>query len=258
VSFTVAVKCQDGIVLATDSRRVMKIGEQYTSYDGEEKLWNFSAPHAYVGVVMYGFASLGTSMASWRQMFENTLPEHRVSIEDFASRLDTFLRLQQHRMIATVGGVDEDGATHLYLVDTEAAGPIEQHRDSVGLTYGGMREFADRLLLGYDARLSEVLVDVEGLDSLRMQITQDTFTTAEAVRFAGFLVEMTLLAQTFIAGLRGAGGPVHLATITREGLRWVQRPEAPEAQVEWHEIRDASPAVTSAPADGIAAASFGL
>jgi hypothetical protein len=83
--------------------------------------------------------------------------------------------------------------------------------------------------------------------------TAETFTLDEGVRLAGFLVEMTILTQTFIAGLRGAGGPVHLAAVTREGLSWVQRPEAGEGKIQRREILDAPAGVTSAPPDGIGA-----
>ena len=70
------------------------------------------------------------------------------------------------------------------------------------------------------------------------------------------LIETTIGAQRFIEGICSLGGTVHLAATTRDGLRWVQPPQAGETKIEWHEIPDVVPAVTEAPADRIGATSY--
>jgi hypothetical protein len=63
---------------------------------------------------------------------------------------------------------------------------------------------------------------------------------------------MTADSQRFIAGLRGVGGPINVATITREGLRWVRRKEpTSDAEPRWLEVSDSKPAPTATPPDGV-------
>jgi hypothetical protein len=79
------------------------------------------------------------------------------------------------------------------------------------------------------------------------------FNLQECVDLATFPVRTTIDTQRFIAGLRGVGGEIAVATITAsEGLRWVQRKEPRgDAPLQWHDIGTSDGGVTDAPPDGI-------
>ena len=92
----------------------------------------------------------------------------------------------------------------VWIIAGGAAGGV----GGVGITWGVQREFVDRLLVGYDARLGGALYGAEGLAGLAMQITLDRVTLQGSVELAGSLVEMTIGAQRFIEGICGVGGSV--------------------------------------------------
>lgn len=70
-------------MLATDSRRVLKIGDRYATFDNEA--------------------------------FEHELPAERLSVEEVARRLGAFLGRHPYRLIAIVGGMDADGTMSMYV-----------------------------------------------------------------------------------------------------------------------------------------------
>jgi hypothetical protein len=252
MSLVVAVKGPQGIALATDSRRVLKGGDRYVTFDNEEKLWQLQS---HAGAAFYGYGGLGCRLAPLREAFAAELPPERLSVEEVAQRLGGFLGRHPHRLIATVAGYDEDGTAHVFVVDApDQLKPIEHHAGGVGITWGGQREFVDRLLVGYDARLSEALDGVDGLAGLAMSIPLDRITLQGAVELASFLVELTREAQRFITGICGVGGSIDVATVAGDGFQWVQRKERPVMQPEWHEVRESAPAVTKAHPDGVRAA----
>jgi len=48
----------------------------------------------------------------------------------------------------------------------------------------------------------------------------------DCVNLATFLIRSTMAAQNLAVGVRGVGGPIDVATITREdGVSWLQRKE---------------------------------
>jgi 20S proteasome alpha/beta subunit len=252
MSLTVAVKGPHGIALATDSRRVLQVGDRYATYDDEDKLWQL-APH--VGAAFYGYGGLGCRLAPLRAAFAADLPSERLPVEEVAHLLGGFLGRLPHRLIAVVAGYDEDGTARVFVVDApDQMKPVEHHAGGVGITRGGQREFVDRLLVGYDARVGVALSGVEGLGGLPMQIPLDRITLQGAVELAAFLVEMTREAQRFITGICGVGGSTDMATVTTDGFRWVRRKEPSETVPVWYDIGEATPMVAAVPADGIGAA----
>ena len=255
MSLAVAVKGPEGIALATDSRRVLRIGEIYATYDDERKLWAFAAqPH--VGAAIYGYGRPGLTLAPLHASFEAELRAERMSVEEVARSLGAFLGRHGSRLIAIVAGCDPDATARVFVVDApDHPEPVEHHAGSVGITWGGQREFVDRLVQGYDARLD----GVEELDGVQMRIPLDRINLNGSVELARFFVGTTIQAQRFVEGLGGVGGPIEMATITADkGLTWVQRRGSSEAAAEWHEIVEVAPAVTEAHPDGVRAATYAV
>jgi len=251
MSLGIVIKGPEGLVLAAESRITLtaQIADKKTiavNFDNATKLLSFSDPNCAVGVVTYGLAALGLRPAhSFIPEFEKKLKEEnegRLSVKTFADKLSVFFMDQWKSempedyngpsMTFVVAGYDEGAAYgSIYLIEK----PQEQHVNdgSFGITWGGQREFVDRLLRGYDGRLKEFLIsqdiEIEGLDdflfNLQMKIPLEAMPLQDCVDLAIFFVRTTIDAQNLTLGIRGCGGHIDVATITRNGLDFVQRKE---------------------------------
>lgn len=258
MSLGIAIKGPEGIVLAAESRitltgqaRAAGAPVLQVSFDNATKVLSFSEPNTAVGAVTYGVAAIGFRSAySFLPEFETTLPTERVSIGDFAERLGRFYHEQWEAtkskpppgpgMTFVVAGFDEGEAYgRVYLVEVPGApGPAEQSPEPAefAITWGGQREFVDRLVQGYDERVVQAARDVGGLDEektkalderlaqLRMAIPLEAMPLQDCVDLAVFFIRTTIDAQRLTLGIRGCGGAIDVATITRsEGFQFVQR-----------------------------------
>lgn len=220
--------------------------------------------NVYIGAVTYGLAAIGgRSPASWMSEFEETLVTERVAagdpvsivtdrarVADLAGRLSRFFRAQWEALMPkeyagpgvtfVVAGFDEgEPYGRVFLIDIpNAPVPVEQNPNpgEFGITWGGQREIVDRLLQGFDNRALEIArraleLPPEKVQALRrafaelhMQVPLVAMPLQDCVDLAIFFVRTTIEAQRLTLGVRGCGGPIDVATITRdEGLQWVQR-----------------------------------
>lgn len=115
--------------------------------------------------------------------------------------------------------------------------PVETNSNSdFGINWGGQREFVDRLLQGFDTRVLEVATNTlnlqpqqtqvlaQSLQVLQMPIPLIAMALQDCVDLAIFFIRTTIAAQELTVGIRGCGGPIDVAIITRnEGLRFIQR-----------------------------------
>jgi hypothetical protein len=256
MSLGVVIKGPEGLVLAAESR--VTLTSQYpdgtkiqVNFDNATKILSFSEPHTYVGVVTYGLAGVGLRTAySYLTELEELLPKGRASIYDFAKILSDFFIKQwklnmpmppdykDAPMILVVGGFnDKEPYGRVYLMDIPFhPEPIEQNEGNYGITIGGQREIADRLLQGFDGRLLDILAQQlelnndkkrllsEAVKPLQMEIPLGFISLQDYVHLAIFFIRATIDAQKFIVGIRGCGGPIDVCTITRrDGLIYVQR-----------------------------------
>jgi hypothetical protein len=92
----------------------------------------------------------------------------RLSVEEFASRLGDFFEAQwspantpaeADAMVFLVGGFDEgDAYGRVFEVSIpNSPAPVEKSVNDFGITFGGQREIAGRLLGGYDPRLEALM-----------------------------------------------------------------------------------------------------
>ncbi len=256
MSLGIAIKGPEGLVLAAESRVTLTATPSQgpavqVNFDNATKLLSFADPHSYVGAVTYGLAAIGLRTAhSFIPEFEASLPDERLSVNDFADRMSKFFAQQWQatmprnykgpKMTFVVAGFNQEepyGRVFEFNVPRKA-GAAEHHGPAgeFGITWGGQREFVDRLLQGYDHRLVPTLTKAlnlqppqvqqmnQALKTLQMQIPLAAMPLQDCVNLAIFFLRTTIAAQTLTVGIRGCGGTIDVATITRrDGLQFVQK-----------------------------------
>lgn len=260
MSLGIAFKGAEGIVLAADSRVTLfaQTPDQKmqlpASFDNATKLLCVNG-QKYIGAVTYGIGAIGQraprTAHSFIPEFEQELPkEERLSVEDFATRLGRFYLKQWeeadmpkglpgHDMVFLVGGYDE-GAPYGRVFDLQVPSrptPKEWNAGSeFGITWGGQAEFVHRLLNGFDDQLLAVVQEFLKLppeqigslrDQLRMRLSAripyQFLPLQDCVDVAIFLIRTTVNIHAWSVGIRGVGGAIDVATITRtEGFKAIQ------------------------------------
>jgi len=278
MSLVIAIKGTGGLVLAADTRSThvsyvrCDDGTLYGYYepalDGFSKFATLAAPHAWVGIALYG----NVQMDTWTHL--------RGELEGLMAALRRGPVLPQPSnslLSGTTGivvGFDEGADSgRVFVLDVEPdaepvlvehhAGTLH-HADTLGITYGGVRDVIDRLLQGFDARLNDA-VDARNRGVrplLVVPIPLATMSLAECVDFARFLIQTTIDMERFSDGkFRAVGGPIELLTITAgEGLQFVQRAEQQTRYdgMTAHVWYDAPSAVVMHTPDGQDAATYDI
>jgi hypothetical protein len=221
------------------------------TFDNATKLLTVNGQD-FVGAVTYGLGAFMTAdgprtMHSFIPEFEKTLYEEnvaRLSVLDFANRLsgfflgqwDTLINRPPHpgeEIYFLVGGYDEGaayGRGFQFQIPNSPA-PIEQNAGAgqFGITWGGQSEVVFRLLYGFDAGLPQVVQEAlklsteqaadlaPALQRFAPAIPYQFLPLPDCVNLAVFLIKSTIKFQTFTTTLRGVGGPVEAATVTRLG-----------------------------------------
>lgn len=263
MSLGIAFKGPEGIVLAADSRVTltaeMQRGEEKmmlpSTFDNATKLLQI-AGHNYVAVVTYGVGAIGQqeprTAHSFLPEFEDALSKEKVdrlSVKDFSIRFsDFFMKQWKERtpedysgpdIVFLIGGFDE-GAPYgkVYKVDIPShPTPEPQNVEGFGVTWGGQLEYTTRLIKGFDPKLPSVVQDFLGLPDEQRVALQEHLEGAfssripypflplqDCVDLSIFLIRTTMELQNWIVGVRGVGGAIDVATITRtEGFKPVQR-----------------------------------
>jgi hypothetical protein len=227
------------------------------TFDNATKLLRVSGQN-FVGAVTYGAGAIGLQQPrtahSFIPEFEAELAkksgDERLSVQEFAKELsDFFLRQWQAQgmpmnqppganMVFLVGGYDADApygrVFEIYIPSRPE--PIERQVDDFGMTWGGQREYTDRLIAGFDpGLLSLVQASLHLTDAqrdalgehlkgqLQAPIPFQFLPLQDCVNLSILLIRTTIAIQTFLVGIRGVGGAIDIATITRtEGLRAIQ------------------------------------
>jgi hypothetical protein len=114
---------------------------------------------------------------------------------------------------------------------------VEKAAGEFGVTFGGQAELVARLLGGVDPQAAELargaldLNEQQVIDliqkwstELNLRIPYQFLPLQDCVDLATFLVYMTSATQAWTVGVRGVGGAVDVATITRiEGFQAVEQ-----------------------------------
>ena len=172
----------------------------------------------------------------------NNATVKRLSVEDFAKELSDFFmeqwqKLMSHAqnandMVFFIGGYDENepyGKVFEVKIPSNPI-PTEQIANVFGMAWGGQRELVDRLIQGYDHNLPGVVKTyanlsnrrTEGLHThlkqrLSLNIPYPFLPLQDCVDLSITLIRTTIAMQTWLVGVRGVGGAIDVATITRTG-----------------------------------------
>lgn len=245
-------------ISAKDTQRNITIP---ATYDNATKLLRFTG-HDYIGAVTYGLGVLGQqeprTAHSYIPEFEAELADFardntitRFTVEQFTQLLSDFFMTQWEalKMPMTgiepltflVAGFDEDqpyGRIFQVRLPLQTK-PQEQSagRATFGITVGGQDFLVQRLLAGFDGRMIAKLAERFDLDDAERQklhqemqsqfqarIPYQFLSLQDSVDLAITLIRSTMAIQSFMVDVRGVGGHIDVATITKtDGFGWVQQ-----------------------------------
>jgi hypothetical protein len=256
MSLSVVVRGPEGLVFAADSRSLLDLtlptGSTIpVSFDATNNLLTFDKPHNFVAAVTYGLGGIGDrSVSSFVPEIEARIAtEGRLSVQEYSARLSGFfMEVWDNRpelknytglpITFLVGGFNEG---ELYGRAYELHIPFKPEPlelPQTGINWGGQKELVERLILGYDPALAELLSEAwplteehvkampEIAQPLWLKFPLHAMGLQGYVDLAIFLIRTTIETQRLALYVRGCGGPIDVATITRrDGLRYVQRKE---------------------------------
>ena len=230
-----------------------------STFDNATKLLKVNG-HDYIGAVTYGLGAIGQNEPRTAHSF---LPEFEVelskkdkkrfSVEEFSKELSDFFMGQWQEvmpkdykadpLIFLIGGYDEGapyGKVFQVTIPYEPA-PKEQSAGQgvFGITWGGQYEILNRILAGFDPNVTLAVKDKLQLTDAQKQeleeflgpifnlpIPYQFLPLQDCVDLSIFLIRTTIEMQKWMIGIRGVGGVIDVATITRtDGFRYVQRKE---------------------------------
>lgn len=229
-------------------------------YDNATKLLSVES-QSHVGMVTYGAGSIGQlqprTAYSYLPEFETHLlkgkGEGRLTVEEFAAEVGAFYLKEwtdagmppdpaavgAQALFFLVAGFDEGeayGKVFEVTVPT-AVTPNELKAGTFGVVWGGVTEYLNRLINGTDPKAAEVAAQALGLnaaqvatltqawsDNLGMPIPYQFLSLQDCIDMADFLVSITSDIQTWMVAVRGVGGDIDVATITRiDGFKSVRQ-----------------------------------
>jgi hypothetical protein len=144
---------------------------------------------------------------------------------------------QLEPMVFYVGGFNEGepyGRVYELRVPN-APVPHQWHENDFGMLWGGQSEFVQRLITGYDPELPDLVQEFLKVPHDKLELEQflkgrlqakipfQFLPLQDCVNLSILLIRATMTIQTFLVGMRGVGGAIDVATITRtEGIKLVQ------------------------------------
>jgi hypothetical protein len=256
MSLGIVIKGPEGLVLAAESRvtltaRQANQPEMLVNFDNATKLLSFNFPYSKIGVVTYGQAAIGLRSAhSFIPEFEAELKSKPLSVLEFSEKLSDFFIKQWNAVMpkdfkgpgmvfVTTGFNEEEPYGRVYLSEIPRnPKPVEQNPNpgEFGLTWGGQGEFVNRLIMGFANTLPTIISKAlklnqtqietmnEVIKPLQMQIPLQAMPLQDCIDLAIFFIRTTIDAQRLTVAVRGCGGPIDIAVITRgKDLIFVQR-----------------------------------
>ena len=234
MTITVCVLVQGGIVLAADSRQVTKspLGQLRVDSDNADKIFQLGS-HLAVSVYGQGFfypsgdespQNIGMIVHSAAKHLpgnctaaEAAAIVHQKVTED-VERHCGVTGVEQASVAFHVAGYDPNSdAGGLYHCEVPGGVALERQTSDAGVVWSGQREIINRLILGYDPRLLELLTISEDrtaaedalrqkLRGLQLHLNSQTMPLQDAVDLAVFLVHATIELQRLSDGIVGDPG----------------------------------------------------
>lgn len=274
MTIAVSVKINDGVVLATDSASTVigatPIGPAAVNiYNNANKAFNL-LKGVPIGAITWGAGGIGNaSISSLVKDFRNKLKgeecanhqdeykldKENYTIEGVAAMLRRFI--YEENYVAAFSALPPEqkpalgfivagysaraGLAEEYSIsiDQGNCGPPQplRRREESGISWSGMGEPLNRLVLGWGTLLPQVMrqnlgvpqQQIEGAMRVIQQVLGVQFAIPamplqDAIELAEFLVDVAIKYARFAPGAPVVGGPIEIAAISKhEGFKWVKR-----------------------------------
>jgi hypothetical protein len=273
MSIAVLIGVHDGLVLAADSASTLMVSIAPGTvagvanvYDNANKIFNLYKGRP-VGCITFGAGSIGNS--SIGTLIKDIRKRLTDGEFDFDPKNYTMQRVAE--IVSTVLGEEcqkQEPAVLVNLnigflfggystnqplgeswsVEVKAGvptAPIQlRSPDQAGISWGGMSEVLQRIVVGFSPQLFQVLADVSGTQGQGAATAQQLFNQLnpllvtrlqapivfapmpiqDAIDLGRFLVHAASMYSRFLPGPQVVGGPVEVAAITKhEGFKWISR-----------------------------------
>ncbi len=230
------------------------------TFDNATKLLKANGQN-HIGAVTYGAGAIGMleprTPHSFMPEFEASLdPKKRLGVEEFAKQLSEFFMERWTKggmpkaeavqpgndMIFLVGGYDKDATYGRVFEIYVPSKPVPREvipMGQFGAVWGGQSQIATRLLNGFDPATPQLVRDflkvpakkdqpdeleTELKTKLSARIPWQFLPLQDCVDLSIFVLRATITLQKWIVDVRGVGGDIDLATITRtEGFQYIQQ-----------------------------------
>lgn len=179
--------------------------------------------------------------------------KNRLKVEEYSQALSKFYMDRWNETTPSghtgpnvtfvVGGYDKGDAYGKVFLFEIPGQPNPKRQDlgddKFGMTWGGQLDVACRLVHGFDPALISIIQealkfnDKQGkkvrqtlMANLQYPIPYQVLPLQDCIDLAIFLIRTTVVAQNLAIAVRGVGGPIDVAVITRtKGLQYVQQKE---------------------------------
>ena len=252
MTIAIALKINDGVVLATDSASTI-VGEEIESgvhpvhhtYFTADKLFNLKKG-SRIGAMTWGNSSINNeSISTLVKDFRKESEEKEYStvkaiVNDFKSFLENKITPETSLGFLIAGYSKDECHPEMFLINInngniETPQPINVN-DPLSISWFGETSFLTRLLLGFDERLSEIFEDnkldeetIKNIFSdcrkkLQLPLGVPAMPIKDAIDLVKFLADISVNSSRFVPGPQVIGGPIDIAVITKhEGFKWIQR-----------------------------------
>ena len=261
MSLVAVVKGPEGVVLGADTRLTLTVNDPNDSrrdvnYDNATKFLTFplSGSGVHVAAVTYGNAIIdGRSVPSYTPEIELQMDPLPETVEQYAGYISKFFQDKwnqisisnpnsiQGSITIIVGGYDRNkphGSIYDFNIPYNPV-PQPHYEGSFGMRWGGQLNIANRIIHGFDPELFSLISKelsvppdkaqefVETARShLEYAIPYRMLPLQDCIDLVTFLIRTTITAQGLSTGMRGVGGTIEVASITRtDGFGWVQKRE---------------------------------
>jgi len=247
------------VTLSTEQQAGANKVLSHSTFDNATKLLKINGQE-FVGVVTYGLGAVGQKEPrtphSFIPEFEEELyngkeKKTRLSVENFSKKLSEFFMNQWtkimpknysgpdiHFLVGGYNSKDPYGKIFEFTIPSKSK-PIETNKDVFGVKWGGQLEYTNRLIKGFDPKALQLVKDFLKLSdkqtgdllnhlegNLSLPIPYQFLPLQDCVDLSIFLIRTTIQLQTFTVGVRGVGGAIDVATITRtDGFSAIQQKE---------------------------------
>lgn len=278
MSIAVLIGVHDGIVIAADSASTLTISVAPGAaagianvYDNANKIFNLYKGKP-IGCVTFGLGSIGNSSIGTlikdlrvklmdKEKAKNLDPPFdpdNYTMEGVSKTTAQFLAQECKKYPATMPAVNMgllfggystgQSLGDSWRVEIQAGVPTDPVQlrppDQAGISWGGIGEVINRIVLGFSPLIYQVLAEVSGgggqapatAQQLFAQLNQLLITRLQAslvfapmpiqdaIDLGRFLVHASITFSRFLPGAQMVGGPIEIAAITKhEGFKWIER-----------------------------------